>query len=399
MLPNTAKKSRPLSLLREFLDHSASGGLVLMPVAALALVTANTSLAPIYFQTLHGQVGPLSVEHWINDGLMAVFFLFVGLEIKREVLDGQLETWARRILPGAAALGGMAAPAVVFMLLNWNDPATTRGWAIPAATDIAFALAVLTLLGSRIPVSLRIFLTALAIIDDLGAVAIIAFFYTSNVSFLYLGLAVTITALLANMNRIGIVRLWPYLFLGAVLWFCVFRSGIHATVAGVVLAFTIPLHATRGHPDSTTSSPLHRLEHGLQKWVAFLIIPIFGFANAGVSVAGLTPEILTNRLALGSRARSIFGKAPWRIRKRTFCNKHWFCRFAGRVDAVTGVRDCVALWDWLYDEPVHRCADLPERPRSAEYGQNRHPGGLGIDGFTRLVCTSLGARKTVNKLR
>ena len=230
---------------------------------------------------------------------MAVFFLFVGLEIKREVLDGQLETWARRILPGAAALGGMAAPAVVFMLLNWNDPATIRGWAIPAATDIAFALAVLTLLGNRIPVSLRIFLTALAIIDDLGAVAIIAFFYTSNVSFLYLGLAVTITALLANMNRIGIVRLWPYLFLGAVLWFCVFRSGIHATVAGVVLAFTIPLHATRGHPDLTTSSPLHRLEHGLQKWVAFLIIPIFGFANAGVSVAGLTTEILSNRLALG----------------------------------------------------------------------------------------------------
>src|SRR5688572_23433874 len=201
--PVKSAAPRPVSVLREFLDGSASGGLVLMAAAALALLTANSPLATTYFAALHADLGPLSVQHWINDALMAVFFLLVGLEIKREVLDGQLATWSRRILPGAAAFGGMAVPALIFTAFNWNDPATIRGWAIPAATDIAFALGVVALLGSRVPTSLKVFLTALAIIDDLGAVLIIAVFYTGELSGMDLGLAAAVTSVLVVMNRCG----------------------------------------------------------------------------------------------------------------------------------------------------------------------------------------------------
>jgi NhaA family Na+:H+ antiporter len=200
----------PASMLREFLDNSASGGLVLMAAAALALIVANSPLAPTYFGALGAYLGPLSVLHWINDALMAVFFLLVGLEIKREVLDGQLSTWSRRVLPGVAAAGGMVFPALIFAAFNWNDPTTIRGWAIPAATDIAFALGVLALLGSRVPTSLKVFLTALAIIDDLGAVAIIAVFYTGDLSPLNLGLAAAVVVVLVAMNRFGVTRLLPY---------------------------------------------------------------------------------------------------------------------------------------------------------------------------------------------
>jgi NhaA family Na+:H+ antiporter len=295
-------------MFRAFLDNSAAGGLVLMGAAALALVIANSPLAPTYFAALHRYLGPLSIQHWINDALMAVFFLLVGLEIKREVLDGQLSTWNRRILPGVAAAGGMLFPALIFLAFNWSDPTTSRGWAIPAATDIAFALGVLALLGSRVPTSLKVFLTALAIIDDLGAVVIIALFYTTGLSVQDLGLSAVVVAALFAMNRLGVMRLTPYLLLGALLWFFVLRSGIHATIAGVLLAFTIPLRPAPARPDDMAGSPLHKLEHGLHGWVAFLIIPIFGFANAGVSFAGLTVAALTDHLTLGVAFGLLFGK-------------------------------------------------------------------------------------------
>ena len=281
--------------------------MVLMGVAVLALLIANSPLAPVYFGVLKTYVGGLSVLHWINDALMALFFLLVGLEIKREFLDGQLATWPRRILPGIAAAGGMVGPAVVYLLIGWGEPTALRGWAIPTATDIAFALGVLALLGSRVPVSLKIFLTALAIIDDLGAVAIIAAFYTADLALGWLGLAGLALAALAAMNRAGFQRLQPYLLVGAVLWFFVLKSGVHATLAGVALALTIPLRVSPARPDDP-KSPLHILEHGLHRWVAYLVIPVFGFANAGVSLTGMNWAALFAPVTMGIAAGLFIGK-------------------------------------------------------------------------------------------
>lgn len=301
-------RQRPISLLRRFIDGEASGGLVLMATAVLALLVANSPLAPAYFAALKVYLGPLSLLHWINDGLMAVFFLFVGLEIKREMLDGQLATWARRTLPGVSALGGMLVPALIYLAFTWQDPALRQGWAIPAATDIAFALAVLSLLGPRVPASLKVFLAALAILDDLGAVAIIAVFYTAGISAIDLGLAALVLAVLAGLNRMGVTRLLPYILLGLLLWVFVLRSGVHATVAGVLLALTIPLRGGQGGTDDLDASPLHRLEHGLQGLVAFLVVPVFGFANAGVSLSGLGWDVLRDPLTLGVAAGLFLGK-------------------------------------------------------------------------------------------
>ncbi|MGX7706154.1 Na+/H+ antiporter NhaA [Methylobacterium sp. Gmos1] len=298
---------RPLSALRNLLVSSAGGGLVLVASAVLALVVANGPYGDVYARALHAHLGPLSLLHWINDGLMALFFLLVGLEIKREILDGGLRTWPDRALPGIAALGGMAVPALVYAAVNLSSPATLRGWAIPAATDIAFALGVLALLGSRAPVSLKVFLTALAILDDLGAVVIIALFYTADLAWPMLALAGAVTAMLTVLNRLGLRRLGPYLIVGAVLWLLELRSGLHATVAGVVLALAIPLRASPGRPDDG-ESPLHRLEHALQPWVAFLILPVFGFANAGVSLAESTPSVLFAPVTLGVAAGLFLGK-------------------------------------------------------------------------------------------
>lgn len=295
-----------VSALRRFLDSQTSAGLVLMAAAALALAIANSPLGESYEKLLHAYVGPLSVSHWINDGLMAVFFLLVGLEIKREMLDGQLSTWSRRALPGIAAAGGMAVPALIYLAFNTGE--TARGWAIPAATDIAFALGVLSLLGDRVPTSLRIFLTALAIIDDLGAVVIIALFYTAGLSVPDLAGAAAVLAVLVVMNRRGVTTLWPYLLLGAVLWFLVLRSGVHATIAGVLLALTIPLRPTPGKPDYDADSPLHRLEHKLHVPVAFLIVPIFGLANAGVRVLGLPADALVAPVTMGIGLGLLVGK-------------------------------------------------------------------------------------------
>lgn len=297
------------STLRQFLNNEASGGLVLMAVAALAILIANSPLAEAYFHSLHVYLGPLSIQHWINDALMAVFFLLVGLEIKREMLDGQLSSWSRRILPGAAAAGGMLFPALFYVLLNWNNPAALRGWAIPTATDIAFALGVISLFGSRVPSSLKIFLAALAIIDDLGAVIVIAVFYTNDLNLLALGGTAVVLAVLYGMNRAKVVAIWPYLALGVVLWVLVFISGVHATLAGVMLALTIPLKATPGAPEAAHGeSPLHRLEHALHKPVAFAIVPIFGFANAGVSLAGVSMGVFAEPLTMGVAAGLLLGK-------------------------------------------------------------------------------------------
>ena len=302
------RSDRPPSVLRSFLDSESAGGLVLMAAAALALVVANSPLSEVYFHTLHVYIGPLSLSHWINDGLMAVFFLFVGLEIKREVLDGQLSTWPRRILPGMGALGGMIAPALIFIWLNRDNPVVLRGWAIPTATDIAFALGVLSLLGNRVPASLKVFLAALAIIDDLGAVIIIALFYTGDIATLYLGASAAILLILFAMNRAGVMALTPYMLLGLVLWFCVLNSGVHATIAGVALAITIPLRRSPGIEHDLKVSPLHRLEHALAKVVPFVVVPVFGFANAGVSFFGMSSHALIDPLTLGVSLGLVAGK-------------------------------------------------------------------------------------------
>lgn len=308
-MSSTPSKGRIQSTLRHFLDNEASGGIILMFVAVLAIMTANSPLAEGYFHALHVYVGPLSLQHWINDALMAVFFLLVGLEIKREMLDGQLSTWSRRILPGAAAAGGMLFPALFYVFFNRHDPSALRGWAIPTATDIAFALGVISLFGSRVPASLKIFLAALAIIDDLGAVIVIALFYTADLNLIALAGAAIVLGNLIIFNCMKVKALWPYLVLGAVLWILVFASGVHATLAGVMLALTIPLKLTPGTPEAKhAESPLHRLEHVLHKPVAFVIVPIFGFANAGVSFAGVTVDVFAEPLTTGVAAGLLLGK-------------------------------------------------------------------------------------------
>ena len=296
----------PPSMLRQLLTHEASGGLILIASAAVALMVANSGAAGFYQATLAQKIAGLSVLHWINDALMALFFVLVGLEIKRELLDGQLATWPHRVLPGVAAAGGMIAPALVYLAFN-ATAATARGWAIPAATDIAFSLGVLALLGARVPVQIKVFLTALAIIDDLGAVVIIAVFYGHDLVPMMLLLAAITFAALAALNRLGALRLVFYIPLGLLLWFFVLRSGVHATIAGVLFATTIPLRRSPGHPDDA-HSPLHRMEHALHPYVALLILPVFGFANAGVPLTGLGLADLLQPVTLGSLLGLFVGK-------------------------------------------------------------------------------------------
>ncbi len=298
------RQSPARTVLERFLTSEATGGLVLMGCAALALIVANSPLAPTYFDTLKANVLGLSVLHWINDALMAVFFLLVGLEIKRELVVGDLAAWPARALPGIAALGGMIVPALIYIAINASAPEELGGWAIPAATDIAFALGVLALLGSRVPPSLKVFLTALAILDDLGAVVIIALFYGHGFAPLMLGLAAAAFAALIVLNRMGQTNLAIYLGLGALLWFFVLKSGIHPTVAGVLVAMTIPI----GKRDGEEHGPLHRLEGALAPWVAFLILPVFGLANAGVALGGLGSGVLTHPVTVGVALGLFLGK-------------------------------------------------------------------------------------------
>ncbi|MBZ9653333.1 Na+/H+ antiporter NhaA [Phyllobacterium lublinensis] len=302
MDPKPSRRIRLTASFRSFMENEAAGGIILMVVAALALIIANSPLSDDYFGLLKTYVGGLSILHWINDALMAVFFLLVGLEIKREMISGQLSSWSRRALPGFAAVGGMVVPALIFLLFNEGD--TIRGWAIPSATDIAFSLGVLSLLGSRVPLSLKVFLTALAIIDDLGAVIIIALFYSEGLNIPALAGVAVVFGILVAMNYLGMVRLWAYLVLGIILWILVFKSGIHATIAGVLLALAIPMRGEKGQADS----PLLQLEHAIQPWVGFLIVPIFGFANAGVSFRGLSLSSLADPVPLGVAAGLFLGK-------------------------------------------------------------------------------------------
>ena len=303
------------SAVRRFFETEAAGGLVLIGAAALALIAANSGAADAYDHLIHAETGPvpapgmapMTVHAWINDGLMAVFFLLVGLEIKREFLDGSLATWDRRRLPLIAAGVGMLVPALVYLALSYDEPGLRSGWAIPAATDIAFALGVLALLGSRAPTSLKLFLTTVAIADDLGAVAIIALAYTRSIDTTALAAAAAILLAMYGLGKSGVRQLRVYLIGAALLWYAVFLSGVHATVAGVAAAAVIPIVNTPGAPDDP-DSPLHRLEHALAPWVAFLIVPLFGFANAGVSLDGITLAALLAPLPLGIAAGLFLGK-------------------------------------------------------------------------------------------
>ncbi|ESQ86692.1 sodium:proton antiporter [Asticcacaulis sp. AC460] len=360
-----------VSLFHAFVNSNVSGGLVLILAAVLALIVANSPLSETYFHTLHHKLAGLSVLHWINDALMALFFLLVGLEIKREMLTGQLSDWPRRALPGIAAAGGVIVPAVIYVLCNQTTPQTLRGWAIPTATDIAFALGVLALLGSRVPPALKVFLTALAIIDDLVAVIVIAIFYTSGLSLLWLAAAVAGLCLLWLFNRLKVKTLWLYLAVGVIIWFFVLKSGIHATLAGVAVALLIPLHTHHKEGGDDHHSPLIRLEHALHKPVAFLIVPIFGFANAGVSLAGFTPAALLAPIPLGIALGLFLGKqlgvfsASWLAIKLRLArlpdNTSWFQLYG--VSVVTGIGFTMSLFIGLLAFPTH-----PEAQDSVKIG-------------------------------
>ena len=298
-----------VSAFHAFLRGEAIGGIILMIAAALAMIVANGPLQALYHHVLHAPFGPtlsaklgaMTPHLWINDGLMAIFFLLVGLEIKREFLGGQLASWQQRRLPVIAAAAGMVVPAALYLLFAGGGLA--NGWAIPAATDIAFAIGVLALLGRRAPASLKLFLTTVAIVDDMGAVAIIAVAYTASLDGVALGVAAMILVAMLAMNRAGVKALPLYLIAFAMLWYALLLSGVHATIAGVLAALTIPIRR-----DDAAGSPLHRLEHALHPYVAYAIVPLFGFANAGVSLAGIGPEQLLAPLPLGIAAGLFLGK-------------------------------------------------------------------------------------------
>jgi len=298
---------RAPSVLRDFLRTEASGGLLLIAAAVLALAIANSSLAHFYSDLLRIEIGGWDLVHLVNDGLMAIFFLLVGLEIKREFLDGHLQRASDRVLPLLAAAGGMAVPAAVFLAIAGGDPALVRGWAIPAATDIAFAIGVLTLLGNRVPGSLKIFLTTIAIADDLGAVIVIALAYRAELHFWALGAAALLYLVMIALNLSGIRSLVPYMLLAAALWAVVHLSGVHATIAGVLAASAIPIVPSRGAPDAE-NSPLHRLEHALGPWVAYAILPLFAFVNAGVSFMDAGSHVLLHPLTIAIAAGLFLGK-------------------------------------------------------------------------------------------
>ena len=298
--------------VRDFLRLESASGLLLVAATVLAMIVANSAAQPFYQALLDTpisvRVGALEIAKplllWINDGLMAVFFFLVGLEIKREVLDGELSNPQQVVLPIFGAVGGMLVPAVIYAYINWHDPVNLQGWAIPAATDIAFALGVLSLLGNRVPTSLKLFLMTLAIADDLGAIVIIALFYTSELSTLSLSIAGASLLMAFILNRSGVLNLAAYSLVGLVLWTAVLKSGVHATLAGVLMAFFIPLRT----PEDGHESPLRRMEHDLHPSVAYAILPLFAFANTGISLAGFTPAVLLEPVPLGIAAGLFFGK-------------------------------------------------------------------------------------------
>jgi NhaA family Na+:H+ antiporter len=294
-----------------FFKLEAASGLILLIAAILALFISNSDLSNLYFHSLEkylfigvNEFGlKLSVHHWINDALMAIFFFFVTLEIKREFLQGELSNIKQAMLPIIAAVGGMLVPALFYVFINWGNSETMNGWAIPSATDIAFSLGILSLLGSRVPISLKVFLTALAIIDDLGAILIIAFFYSGDLSIPYLSLILLSYILLLVLNKFSVKIFVPYLIIGLFMWFFTYKSGIHATIAGVLLASTIP-HRIKDKDFSL----LVKIEHAISPYVAFIIMPLFAFANAGVSLDGLSLSSLLAPVPLGILCGLFFGK-------------------------------------------------------------------------------------------
>ncbi|MDQ6950083.1 MAG: Na+/H+ antiporter NhaA [Mariprofundales bacterium] len=303
-----------MNIIEEFIAKESAGGIVLMAAAVLALILSNSPLAPWYQALLHLPLAihigehqlSHSLYHWVNDGLMAIFFFLIGLEVKREVIEGQLSSLTRIALPGIAALGGMIVPAAIYLAFNAQHPQAINGWAIPTATDIAFALGILSLLGKRVPISLKIFLMALAIFDDLGAIIIIAIFYTDQLSTMALTIAGISLAGLVILNILGITRKALYVVIGIILWLSVLKSGIHATLAGVLLGFTIPLRGTDSH--HRPISLLKEIEHQLHPWIAFLILPLFAFVNAGINFGSIVPEQMAESVPLGIMLGLFVGK-------------------------------------------------------------------------------------------
>ena len=311
MAAATSKAGAPRDPFTAFFQHEAAGGVVLGIATIAALIVSNSPLHDAYeaFIRIPGTLdlgGVVVISKplllWVNDLWMAIFFFVVGLEIKREFIEGELASRRQAILPAAAAVGGMVVPACTYVLVNWGDATALRGWAIPAATDIAFALGIVMLLGSRVPASLKVFLTAVAIIDDLGAIVVIAVFYTADLSLFALGLAVLGVACLVVLNRMGVRRADIYIVVGLAIWVCVLKSGVHATLAGVATALAIPMKTRDGAPLAGA------IEHGLHPWVAFLVLPMFAFANAGVSLSGLSPASLLGTIPLGIAAGLVLGK-------------------------------------------------------------------------------------------
>ncbi|WP_062262044.1 Na+/H+ antiporter NhaA [Endozoicomonas arenosclerae] len=301
-----------LRRFQQFLYQEYAVGVLLIIAAVLAMIAANSPLASLYdlfLQTpVRFAVGPLDIHKpmllWINDGLMAIFFLLIGLEVKYEVMKGDLSTPAQIALPGFAAVGGMVVPALIYAALTFTDPEAIKGWAIPAATDIAFAVGILALLGKRVPPALKVFLLALAILDDLGAIIIIALFYTSDLSITSMILGSIFVAMLVILNRMGVTKTTPYLVIGALLWICVLKSGVHATLAGVILALTIPLDLR----DSRGRSPLKKLQHQLHGKVNYFILPVFAFANAGLELSAKQIATLADPIPLGIMLGLFIGK-------------------------------------------------------------------------------------------
>lgn len=300
-----------LNALKNFLKLESTAGILLVLSAVLALIVSNSPLQELYRHLLDVPLsialGELSINKplllWINDGLMAVFFLLVGLEVKREFLEGELSSGDQVILPAVAGLGGFVVPAAIYVAINWNSPETMEGWAIPAATDIAFALGVLTLLGSRVPLSLKVFLTTIAIFDDLAAILVIAVFYTQDLSVMALTWGAVGVAGLVLLNLAGVTRVSAYMLVGVFVWTCVLKSGVHATLAGIAVAMAIPLKSA-----SDQHSPLTHLEHTLHPWVAYAILPVFAFANAGVSFSGISSEVLFGQVSIGIALGLFVGK-------------------------------------------------------------------------------------------
>ena len=338
-----------------FFQLEAASGLILLIAAIIALVVSNSNFSELYFSTLEqylflgvNEFGlKLSVHHWINDLLMAVFFFFVTLEIKREFIQGELSNFKKAMLPIIAAIGGMVVPALFYVAINFGNSETLYGWAIPSATDIAFSLGILSLLGSRVPISLKIFLTALAIIDDLGAILIIAFFYSGELSISYLSLILISYIFLLILNKFGVKKFLPYLIIGIFMWFFTYKSGIHATIAGVLLASTIP-HKIKANDFSL----LIKIEHAISPYVAFMIMPLFAFANAGVSLEGLTLSSLMMPVPLGILLGLFVGKQLGVMLFSFFAvrfgvaqmpdNSNWFSLYG--VSILTGIGFTMSLF-------------------------------------------------------